>query len=223
MTFSEKAIKYYSNIKVPGNLPDNIKIINPYSNPDVLKCVKNFYEKFFNDNNKRIFIWGINPGRFGGGLTGISFTDPIALKEYCGIDNDFGSKKELSSKFIYDMINSYGGTGEFFNSCCLTALYPLAIVKGNTNYNYYDEPALYGLLRGEIVSSIKAQIDFGADRSFAVCLGKKNYKYFKEVNDKNNFFEKIAILEHPRYIMQYKLKKKDEYINKYISCIKNKS
>jgi hypothetical protein len=117
------------------------------------------------------------------------------------------------------MINSYGDTRQFFNSCYLTALYPLAIVKGSINYNYYDEPALYSFLREKIVSSIRTQVNFGADISFAVCLGKKNYKYLKEINDEYNFFKRIEILEHPRYIMQYKLKLKDEYIKKYLSAI----
>ena len=58
---------------------------------------------------------GINPGRFGGGLTGISFTDPVALKKYCGIDNQLRNKEELSSKFVYEVINHFGGVNKFFS------------------------------------------------------------------------------------------------------------
>jgi hypothetical protein len=221
MTFADKAIKYFSTVKAPQNLPEGICILNPYSSPDVMSCVSSFYKKYFDDNNKRIFIWGINPGRFGGGLTGISFTDPVALKEHCGIENNLGSQKELSSKFIYDMINSFGGAGEFFSSCYLTALYPLAIIKDNTNYNFYDEPRLYLSLKNKIAASVESQVNFGADKRLAVCLGKKNYKYFKEINDEYSFFERIEILEHPRYIMQYKLKKKEEYIEKYLDILKS--
>lgn len=219
MTFADKAIKYFSAIKAPANLPDDISIVNPYKNQEVTDCVNQFYKKYFNDNNKRIFIWGINPGRFGGGLTGISFTDPVALNEHCGINNNLGTQKELSSKFIYEMINSFGGPALFFASCYLTALYPLAIIKGKTNYNFYDEPELYMSLKNEIISSVEEQFKFGAEKRLAVCLGKKNYKYLKEINDELSFFERIEILEHPRYIMQYKLKKKEDYIKKYLDVL----
>ncbi len=41
----------------------------------------------------RYLILGINPGRFGGGITGIPFTDPIRLQNICGIENDFQKNK----------------------------------------------------------------------------------------------------------------------------------
>ena len=108
-TFAEKAIKYFTNLKSPINLPPKIYIANPYESKEVKRVVKKFFIKYFNDNNKRIFIFGINPGRFGGGLTGISFTDPVALKDECGIENNLGKHKELSSRFIYKFINEFGG------------------------------------------------------------------------------------------------------------------
>ena len=50
---------------------------------------------------QRHLLLGINPGRFGGGVTGIPFTDPIRLQNVCGIENNFEKKQELSSVFIY--------------------------------------------------------------------------------------------------------------------------
>jgi hypothetical protein len=41
-------------------------MINPFEKEEVRKVVHEFYMKFFNDLNDRIFILGINPGRFGG-------------------------------------------------------------------------------------------------------------------------------------------------------------
>jgi len=86
-TFADKAIKYFSNINSSYNLPKGISVMNPYENSEVKKIVKQFYKKFYNDDNKRTFLIGINPGRFGGGLTGIAFTDPINLEKKCGIKN----------------------------------------------------------------------------------------------------------------------------------------
>jgi hypothetical protein len=219
MSFSSKAFRYFSNLNSPKREVNQIKFINPYSSPEVKVILKKYFNKYYCDNNKRIFIIGINPGRFGGGLTGISFTDPVALRESCGIENNLGFKKELSSKFFYLLIDKYGGPQKFFAKFFLTALYPFALIKNGKNYNYYDDKYLSEYLKDEIVKNIKAQISFGAERDFAILLGKKNASYFKALNDKHKFFRKIFIVEHPRYIMQYKSKSVDIYIKKYIDII----
>jgi hypothetical protein len=219
MSFSSYAIKYFINLKTPKSINAGINIINPYDSKDVKKVVKEFYKKFYNDNNKRIFIWGINPGRFGGGLTGISFTDPVALREICGIENTFGNRNELSSKFIYNVIKNFGGAKKFFSKAYLTALYPFAIIKDGKNYNYYDEKFLAEKLKPEIIKTIREQIKFGARKDFTIILGKKNADYFRIINDKEKFFDEVIALEHPRYIMQYKLKKLKYFTKKYIDLI----
>lgn len=219
-TFAEKATKYFSSLKIPKRLPKEISILNPYEAKEIKEAVKLFFRKYFYDNEKRVFVFGINPGRFGGGLTGISFTDPVALRKECGIENKLGDKKELSSKFIYKMITAYGGVKKFYSNNFVTALYPLAIIKDGKNYNYYDEPTLYKIFKPHIVSAISNQIKFGTLRRYTVCLGKKNAKYFSEINNEHDFFDEIRVLDHPRYIMQYKLKHADAYIKEYLKALK---
>ncbi len=219
MNFSDKAIKYFTKLKTTDNINTGIDIINPYESNAVKRVVKEFFNKFYNDNNKRIFIIGINPGRFGGGVTGISFTDPIALKEHCGINNDLGNVKELSSKFIYQMITAYGGTDKFYSKVFLTALYPLALIKDGKNFNYYDDKSVAVILRNEIIKNLKTQISFGANNEIAIILGKKNADYFLSINKEFDFFRRIVVLEHPRYIMQYKSKQINAYIEKYLELI----
>jgi len=219
MSFASKAIKYFNGLKKPGSKFIGVDLINPYETDVVKNIVKEFYNKFYGDKHKRILVFGINPGRFGGGLTGISFTDPVALGEACKIENNLGERKELSSKFIYMVINEFGGTKKFFSRVFLTALYPFAIIKNGKNYNYYDEKPLAQKLKPEIINTIKSQIKFGARRDFVVLLGKKNANYFSEINNEFKFFDNVIVLEHPRYIMQYRLKKKDFYIKKYIDAI----
>ncbi|MEP0860302.1 MAG: DUF4918 family protein, partial [Ignavibacterium sp.] len=209
MTFADKAKKYFSGLKTPEINFNQTELMNPYSSSVVKKIVREFYLKFYNDDNERIFIIGINPGRFGGGLTGISFTDPVALREECGIKNNLGNQKELSSKFIYSVANQSGGVKKFFSKVFLTALYPFALIKNRKNYNYYDDKALAERLKVDIVKNINSQIKFGARKDFAILLGKKNAEYFEALNDEHNFFKKVIIVEHPRYIMQYKLKNID--------------
>jgi hypothetical protein len=136
--FSEKAIKYFGNLEPPP-LPKGIDVMNPYSEEEKLDLVKKFYKKFYSDTQPRLYIFGINPGRFGGGLTGISFTDPVALRSFCGIENNLGNKRELSSEFIYLMIDELGGPQYFFSRCYLSALFPFALIKDSNNYNFYDD------------------------------------------------------------------------------------
>ncbi|MCS7052238.1 MAG: DUF4918 family protein, partial [Ignavibacterium sp.] len=204
MTFADRAINYFSKLKTPNVNFDDVQILNPFQNLDVIESVKMFYKKFYDDNNERIYVFGINYGRFGGGLTGISFTDPVALEKLCGIENNFGHIRELSSKFIYQVIENYGGVKKFFSKIYLTALLPFAILKSEKNYNYYDNKSLSESLKIEIVNSIKSQIKFGARKDSVIILGKKNAYYFLELNKQLQIFNKVVILDHPRYVMQYK-------------------
>lgn len=221
MNFSNKVIKYFLGLKTPQDLPSGISIVNPYESKGVRVAVKEFYSKYFDDGNERLFAFGINPGRFGAGLTGISFTDPVALKESCGVDNNLGHKKELSSKFIYSTIDAFGGTKKFYSKIFLTAVYPLALISDGKNFNYYDTRELKEALYGTIKKEIQKQILLGARQDKAVILGKKNAEYFKLINDDIKYFEKIIVLEHPRYIMQYNLKKMNFYIKKYLDALKD--
>jgi hypothetical protein len=183
--------------------------------------IKNFYQKFYNDEHTRVYILGINPGRFGGGLTGISFTDPVALKKDCDIDNPFGNREELSSKFVYQVINRFGGVKKFFKAFYLSAIYPLALINDGKNYNYYDNKKLFTFLRPHLQESLKKQIKFGADQRIVICLGKKNAEYLKILNDELKLFGKIEVLDHPRFIMQYRQKRLNDYISQYLNVLEN--
>ncbi len=216
MTFAERVTDYFLHLSHPVNLPKGISLIDPYTNTEVKRCVTLFYEKYFSDNNKRTFIFGINPGRFGAGVTGVGFTDPVALRTFCSIENSLGSKRELSSEFIYAIIEKYGGCEKFYSRFFITALSPLGFLKEGKNYNYYDNSVLQNAVEPYIISSITQQIKLGAEREFAICLGKKNADYFSALNETHHFFKKIITLEHPRWIMQYRRKKVNQYIKKYI-------
>lgn len=219
MTFAQNIIRFFNSLNVPDLSSDGVEVINTYASPEVKKIVNGFYSEFFGDNNKRIFMLGINPGRFGGGLTGISFTDPSALREFCGIENNLGTKKELSSKFIYEMIIAYGGAVKFYSQIFLSALFPFALTKNGKNFNYYDDKRIFEKLKPDIIESLNEQLKAGSKRDRVIILGKKNAYFFKTINDEYNFFKQIIVLDHPRFIMQYKLKSKSKYIADYIRAI----
>jgi hypothetical protein len=219
-TFCDKALNYFINLKAPKNLPSGIKIMNPYLNNETKNVTEKFFIKYFKDNKKRILAFGINPGRFGGGVTGISFTDPVALANFCGIENKFEKRKELSSEFIYLFISEYGGAAKFYSKYFLSALYPLALIKDNKNYNFYDDKKIFKLLKPAIVNSIKTHLEFGCKDEKVICLGRRNYFYLDEINKEYNFFKKTTVLDHPRYIMQYRRKLLRQYLDEYLNAFK---
>jgi hypothetical protein len=217
MTFSKKILSFFKNLNLNIELPPDVEVMNPFQNTTTFDICKKFYNKFYNDNNSRHLIMGINPGRFGGGITGVPFTDPIRLHKICGIENDFQKKQELSSLFIYEIISSFGGPGKFYNEFYISSISPLGFTKHNKNLNFYDDKQLETAIRGFVIECIITQLKFGINTDVVFCLGEgKNLIYLSRLNEEMKFFKKIVPLPHPRFIMQYKLKKKEEYIERYL-------
>lgn len=220
-TFAKEIISFYKTLELKRKLPLGIKYMNPYQNEETIKIVEKFFEKFYSDTNKRKLMLGINPGRLGAGLTGVSFTDPIQMEEACGIKNSFQKKPELSSTFIYKMIEAFGGPKEFYKQYFISSVSPLGFVKDGKNVNYYDFPELQKALESFIVSNLKKHLEFKIDKEVCFCIGEgKNMKYLEKLNKKHHFFERIIPLAHPRFIMQYRRKKVDEYIGKYMEVLR---
>jgi hypothetical protein len=218
-TFAGRITQFYFTFPEPALLPNDVQVLNPYRDAAVQSVVNRFFGQYFADTRKRIAILGINPGRFGGGVTGISFTDPVALREHCGISHTFPERAELSSRYVYTCINRFGGAAEFYKHFFISSLYPLALVRDGKNYNFYDNPQLYKTLEPSIISSLQTQRQAGLESRVAVCLGKKNADYLHRLNDRHRFFDTIHILDHPRFIMQYRLKHVESYVDKWMQVL----
>jgi hypothetical protein len=220
MNLSDKILDYHFNLHSDLKLPQGVQLLNPYKEAETQNCMRAFYLKYYNDNGKRALILGINPGRFGAGITGVPFTDPIRLERECGIPNTFLKRQELSSLFVYDVINAYGGCRAFYKDIYISALCPLGFIKDNKNYNYYDNPVLMKIVEPFITAHLRAQIDFGVITQRVFCLGQgKNYQYLEKLNNKHQLFKEIIPLPHPRWVMQYRLKKMDEYVQAYLTAL----
>ena len=214
---SNKILDFLFNLQFPFELPSGVEVMHPFLDEETARIVKVFYSKYYSDNNPRYCIIGINPGRFGGGVTGIPFTDPIRLEKECGIDNTWKRKQELSSVFVYDMIRAYGGADPFYNKFYFTAVSPLGFTRAGKNLNYYDDKLLIDKIVPFAVECFRLQIAWGLHTSVAFCLGEgTNFKFLSRLNMTYKLFDKIVPLSHPRFIMQYKLKTKDVYIDKYL-------
>jgi hypothetical protein len=218
-TFAERAMRFYTSLASP-RVPRNVEVMNPYADARVQRQVRTFLDKYFSDNRERTLIVGINPGRFGSGITGVTFTDPVALADECGIPNDLPRKRELSSIFIYAVVNRLGGPREFYSRFFLSAVSPLGFTRNGINLNYYDDRKLERAVTPFIVSSIEAQIALGCSRDNVVVIGRgQNAKFFARLNDEHGWFASIHALDHPRFILQYRRKRLDEYIAQYTEIL----
>jgi hypothetical protein len=210
-TFGEQAAMYLSHLEVPSGLPAGVDVLKPFCEIAVQELIHAFYDRYFSDSNSRTFLFGINPGRFGSGLTGIGFTDPVILNRL-GFTNSLVQRSELSASYVYELIDFMGGPKRFYQDFYITAVSPVGYVKNGKNINYYDQPDLEDALTPYIISQMEEQLHFGA-KDVAVSVGKgKNIKFLEKLNKTHGWFKRIENIPHPRWVMQYRRKQKEEII-----------
>ncbi|GAA3986877.1 SMUG2 DNA glycosylase family protein [Mucilaginibacter dorajii] len=224
-TFADRIINFNKNLQYNGTLPAGISIMNPFRDNDFAFDISSqFYRKYYNDEHPRHLVLGINPGRFGSGMTGVSFTDPKRMIAQCQIPYTGPITHEPSSEYVYDMIKAFGGITEFYQQFYIHSVCPLGFTitgpKGKeVNYNYYDMPELSKAVYPFIIENLQKQIAIGFETDVCFCFGTgKNEAFLRKLNDEQQFFKKIIALEHPRFIMQYKSKTKLDYIDKYVKA-----
>ncbi len=208
-------------------LPQGIEVLNPFRGENaahIWPVLEQFYGKFYADENPRKLILGINPGRLGAGSTGLPFTDTKHLNADCGIAFKTFTTHEPSSVFVYNVIHAFGGPAAFYSQFYISSVCPLGFVKpgksGAVNINYYDDAELEKTVTPFIIQSIKQQLDFGLNRDKIYVLGTgKNYAFLQNLNKTEKFSAHIVPLEHPRFIMQYRAKRKEEFIEKYLRLL----
>jgi len=227
-TFADNIIAFNASLRFDGELPKDIHIMNPFGDPAAFELMEEFYKRFYDDRNPRKLILGINPGRFGAGITGIPFTDTKRLYSLLGKRSGNKETHEPSSVFVYRVVEKYGGPERFFGDLYINAVCPLGFTIVNSrgrevNYNYYDQADLQEAVRGFIVESIRKQLAFGVSQDKCYCLGTgKNFKFLHELNRKERFFGEVVPLEHPRFIVQYRSKQQEEYAAKYTDILGEK-
>src|ERR1044072_647644 len=224
-TFADHVIQFNKNLHCEGKLPPGIRIMTPFrEQAHIMDIMQQFHKKFYDDTAGRQLILGINPGRLGSGATGVPFSDTKRLAEECGIHIQGFKTHEPSSVFVYDVIHAYGGVEAFYDNFYIGSVCPLGFTADTANgkvvnYNYYDSKSLTEAVYDLIVTSIRKQLDFGISRKVCYCMGTgKNVSFLQGLNEREHFFEQIIPLEHPRFVMQYKLKTKQVYVDKYLEA-----
>jgi hypothetical protein len=220
--FAARLLHLLSTFPLPAApLPLAVEARNSFHDAQVRGILGEFAQKFYAADVPRVSIFGINPGRFGGGRTGVAFTDPVALRDNCGIAHALPrQRRELSSEFVYQFITALGGPAEFYQHFFLSSVYPLELTKDSKNYNYYDAPAIIKALWPDMQRSLTQQVtQLGLRRDVAVSLGRRNGEFLRKLNDELGLFERVEILDHPRFLMQYRRKLLPESVARYVEVL----
>ena len=220
-SFADQLLDFLQNFPLPAALPDGVVAASPFREPAVFGLLSQFAHKFYTEAPPRVAVLGINPGRLGMGRTGVAFTDPTALTEFCGIIHALPKQRpETSTQFVYKVITEMGGPAAFYQHFYVGSLYPLVLLKGGLNYNYYDSPTITKVLWPDIQLSLRQQVEaLGLRRDVAVSLGKRNGEFFKRLNAELGLFDKIIVLDHPRYLMQYKSRNTAANVAHYVETL----
>ena len=220
-TLASRLPHFLAAFPSPQALPPGIEAQNPFGEPAVQALAQRFADKFYASDRPRVALLGINPGRLGMGRTGVAFTDPVALGEICGIANDLPrGRPELSTQFVYRVVEALGGPTEFYQHFFLSSIYPLVLLHQGLNYNYYDSPSLLKALWPDLNRSLQQQVQqLHLRRDVAVSLGKRNGKFLKKLNDELQLFDNIVVLDHPRYLMQYRRRDLEANVARFVEIL----
>lgn len=208
-------------------LPTGIGVLDPFNGPhadEVRRIVTLFHRTYYSDNKPRTLMLGINPGRLGAGSTGLSFTDTKRCESDLGISVNGLRTHEPSSDFFYRMIRTAGGPETFYSRVYVHAICPLGFVKDGPNgtainLNYYDDKTLEKAVTPFVEHWLRTLVGCGMRTDTVLCIGTgKNAAYFSKLNERIGLFDRIIALEHPRYVMQYKARSMEVYIDKYLAA-----
>lgn len=226
---ADRLLEHVLSFSLEGvRLPAGVGVLDPFTGErgaEVRRIVRLFHQKYFRDGRPRLLMLGINPGRLGAGSTGISFTDTKRCESDLGIPVIGMRTHEPSSDFFYRMIRAAGGAKTFYSAVYVHAICPLGFVKRGTsgtgtNLNYYDDKALEAAVTPFVEIWLRALVSCGMRTDKVVCIGTgKNMAYLSALNERLRLFDRVVPLEHPRYVMQYKAKRIDAYIERYLVAI----
>jgi len=218
--FADRIATFLTSLTIDEPLPEDFEVLDPYRDPEVRRVVNLFARSAYAGEQTRTAIWGINPGRFGAGVTGLSFTDPYVLTEVLGFETSISGRREISAEFIWNVVDAYGGPTAFFRDFYLSALSPLGYVRGGRNVNFYDDPDFLDRISPQILSWVRQQQGAGLQADRCVVLGTGRLREVMEQRLRPHLdYTTVEYLEHPRFIMQYRRRQMEEYVDKYVQTL----
>lgn len=229
MKLADRLLEHVLSFSLKGTkLPPGVGVLDPFNGPqadEVRRIVTLFHRTYYSDERPRTLMLGINPGRLGAGSTGLPFTDTKRCESDLGIAVNGLRTHEPSSDFFYRMIRAAGGAADFYSRIYVHAICPLGFVKeqpgkGPVNLNYYDDKALKEAITPFVSDWLRTLVGCGMRTDTVFCIGTgKNAAFFSKLNERLGLFDRIVPLEHPRFVMQYKARQVDHYVDRYLQAL----
>jgi hypothetical protein len=212
---------FLTTLSIDGVLPEGVEVLFPYSSDEVRRVVHEMCIRYYASTGPRIGVLGINPGRFGAGLTGLAFTDPWAVEHDLGIPTTVTGRREMSAEFISMVIEAYGGPTMFYDDVFMSALSPLGFIRNEANINFYDDRELERTMTPQIITWMRKIFDAGVRKDTTILLGSGKLRTFMEKNVREQVgVSEVIYLDHPRYIMQYRRSQVSDYVRLYVETIR---
>lgn len=156
--------------------------------------VREFFARYYGSAGPRVALVGINPGRFGGGKTGLPFLDPPAVSALLGRDLPGGG--ERSARFLWEVIAAEEPE-RFFDAVFITNLSWFGFARDGRNLNMDSLPAA---AQSAIETNFIREMEFVRPRAVMPLGGwvERRLRRMREVGALN--VPILTTLPHPRYV-----------------------
>lgn len=173
--------------------------------------IKRYYEKYVSKNKPKIVLCGINPGRFGAGLTGIPFIDFKSLSKML---NDINrTETEQSAQFFFRVIEKIGKE-RFYQNCYVTNISKFGFAEQgkSRNVNYYDLPKN---TQRWLLDRFCEEMNF-INPNIIIPLSQNVEHSLNLLKDEGKLSFNIGErINHPSWVMTYRKNDEDIWIKKY--------
>ncbi|WP_165961126.1 DUF4918 family protein [Qipengyuania sediminis] len=218
MSYFKQIIDFYESFEAPAALPRKVEVHNPYSDRERRAAIHSFYSKYFDDNQPRTHILGINPSKLNSSSTGVHYTDGFALSNFCGINNTFSQSRELTSEFFYNVVARLGGADEFFSTNFPWAMMPVSVTDGGLYKNYYEDD-LSTQLEPILVRNVHWIASLPSNGRLIILGIGENKKYFERLDGTPFGYTDVRFLPHPRWVLQYNRANIEKYLDQYLDAL----
>lgn len=195
-------------------LSNNVNILSDFL--DNKQNIIQFHERYIKNSKPKIVLCGINPGRFGAGLTGIPFIDFNSLGKMLPFVESITSEK--SAGFFFSVIQEFGIV-EFYKNFHVTNLSWYGFCKCNkgSNVNYYD---LRTDIQRYLIDIFVREIEY-INPEVIIPLSTQVYHELRALKESGEIKAEIGPrLNHPSWITTYRSRELSHWRNQYISVLK---
>jgi uracil-DNA glycosylase len=172
--------------------------------------INTFCQKLYGDAIPRVMICGINPGRFGAGMTGIPFLDFISLSQLIpSIDR---VESEKSASFFFRIVSSFGAEA-FFRTFYVSNFSSVGYLRNGKNLNYYDlPPAALAIVESNFIKEIEI-----VKPTHVISLSKEVHQSVCRLLSAS--VDCSLRLPHPSWVATYRSGEINQWVSRYMEVL----